>query len=66
MNNIINTTSNMNKERVLSLCHQSLEAMQKHLNVLTSVATSIAAPGGPIEPKRLIEHKYALHGFKYV
>ena len=66
MNNIINTTSNMNKERVLSLCHQSLEAMQKHLNVLTSVATSIAAPGGPIEPKRLIEHQYALHGFAWM
>ena len=56
----------MNKERVLSLCHQSLEAMQKHLNVLTSVATSIAAPGGPIEPKRLIEHQYALHGFAWM
>jgi len=66
MNNIINSTSNMNKERVLSLCHQSLEAMQKHLNVLTSVATSIAAPGGPIEPKRLIEHQYALHGFAWM
>ena len=60
------TTSNMNKERVLSLCHKSLESMQKHLNVLTSVATSIAAPGGPIEPKRLIEHQYALHGFAWM
>lgn len=66
MNNIMKTTSNMNKERVLSLCHKSLESMQKHLNVLTSVATSIAAPGGPIEPKRLIEHQYALHGFAWM
>jgi (2S)-methylsuccinyl-CoA dehydrogenase len=66
MNNITNTTSNINKEQILSLCHQSLEAVQKHLSILTSVATSIAAPGGPIEPKRLVEHQYALHGYAWM
>ena len=66
MHNITNTASNLNKEQVLSLCHQSLEAAEKHLNILTSVATSIAAPGGPIEPKRLVEHQYALHGFSWM
>ena len=66
MNSITNTKPNLNKEQVLSLCYQSLEAAQKHLNLLTSVATSIAAPGGPIEPKRLVEHQYALHGYAWM
>lgn len=66
MNSITNTKPYLNKEQVLSLCYQSLEAAQKHLNLLTSVATSIAAPGGPIEPKRLVEHQYALHGYAWM
>ena len=50
----------------LNLSREALGAAQAHLDTLRIAATSLAAPGGPVEPERLTTHQYALHGYAWM
>ncbi len=66
MDDITPSLSPLDAGDALELSRAALTAAQTHLETLNIAATSLAAPGGPVDPERLTTHQYAIHGYAWM
>jgi (2S)-methylsuccinyl-CoA dehydrogenase len=60
------STQSGNANELIGLCRESLDDVRAFRDAGQRAATTMAAPGGPVEPALLEEHQYAVHGFAWM